>query len=52
MVHPLVLGEGFHLFEQGQPPSTLKLSNQVATATGVAILTYALDSRDTAERPQ
>ncbi|WP_027165745.1 dihydrofolate reductase family protein [Mesorhizobium sp. WSM3224] len=52
MVHPLVLGDGFRLFEPGQPPSTMKLSSHVATATGVAILTYALDTRDAAERPE
>ena len=45
MVHPLVLGEGFRLFEAGQPLSTLTLSGQVATATGVAILTYAFDGK-------
>ncbi len=49
MVHPLVLGEGSRLFEAGQPPSTLTLSGQAATATGVAILTYTFDGK--AERP-
>ncbi|MBZ9761550.1 dihydrofolate reductase family protein [Mesorhizobium sp. CA8] len=45
MVHPLVLGAGSRLFEPGQGPSTLKLSGQIATATGVAILTYAFDGK-------
>jgi dihydrofolate reductase len=43
MVHPLVLGEGSRLFEPGQAPAALKLSDQVSTATGVAILSYAFD---------
>ncbi|TGS16178.1 hypothetical protein EN852_011265 [Mesorhizobium sp. M2E.F.Ca.ET.209.01.1.1] len=43
MVHPLVLGEGSRLFEPGQEPAALKLSGQVSTATGVAILSYAFD---------
>lgn len=51
MVHPLVLGEGSRLFEPGQAPSTLKLSGQVSTATGVAILTYTFDRQDAAKRP-
>ncbi|TIT77791.1 MAG: dihydrofolate reductase [Mesorhizobium sp.] len=50
MVHPLVVGEGFRLFEPGQAPSTLKLLSQVATETGVAILTYAFDKK--AARPE
>ena len=51
MVHPLVLGAGSRLFETGQTPSMLKLSSQVSTATGVAILTYAFDRKDR-ERPE
>ena len=43
MVHPLFLGEGSRLFEPGQAPAALKLSDQVSTATGVAILSYAFD---------
>ncbi|TPI12659.1 dihydrofolate reductase [Mesorhizobium sp. B4-1-3] len=52
MVHPLVLGAGSRLFEPGQAPSALKLSSQIATATGVAILTYAFDGKAAAERPE
>ncbi|RUU51808.1 dihydrofolate reductase family protein [Mesorhizobium sp. M2C.T.Ca.TU.002.02.1.1] len=52
MVHPLVLGAGSRLFEAGQAPSALKLSSQIATTTGVAILTYAFDGKDAAERPE
>ncbi|MDX8527420.1 dihydrofolate reductase family protein [Mesorhizobium sp. MSK_1335] len=48
MVHPLVLGEGLRLFEAGQARSTLKLSSQVTTATGVAILSYTFDIKETA----
>ena len=43
MIHPLLLGEGMRLFEAGQAPSRLKLSSQIVTATGVAILTYTFD---------
>jgi dihydrofolate reductase len=52
MVHPLVLGQGSRLFEPGQAPSTLKLSSQLSTATGVAILTYIFDRQEAAERPE
>ncbi|MBZ9767474.1 dihydrofolate reductase family protein [Mesorhizobium sp. CA6] len=52
MVHPLVLGAGSRLFEPGQAPSMLKLSGQIATATGVAILTYAFDGKAAAELPE
>ncbi|TPJ41594.1 dihydrofolate reductase family protein [Mesorhizobium sp. B2-7-1] len=52
MVHPLVLGEGSRLFEPGQAPSTLKLSSQLSTAAGVAILTYIFDRQEAAERPE
>ncbi|RWD64246.1 dihydrofolate reductase family protein [Mesorhizobium sp.] len=45
MIHPLVLGDGLRLFEAGLAPSTLKLSSQVVTPTGVAILAYAFESR-------
>lgn len=50
MIHPLVLGEGLRLFETGQSPSRLKLSSQVATETGVAILTYSFGMEAAGER--
>ncbi|NUS18375.1 MAG: dihydrofolate reductase [Mesorhizobium sp.] len=45
MIHPLVLGDGLRLFEAGQPPTALKLTSQVVTPTGVAILTYAFERK-------
>ncbi|WP_192244652.1 dihydrofolate reductase family protein [Mesorhizobium silamurunense] len=44
MIHPLVLGEGFRFFDAAPALAKLELSNQVATDTGVAILTYSCAS--------
>jgi hypothetical protein len=42
MIHPLVLGEGFRLFNTGSGFPALTLSAQAATKTGVLIATYRL----------
>lgn len=39
-IHPLVLGKGRRLFDEGGPPATLKLVQSVITRTGVIIATY------------
>lgn len=39
MIHPLVLGTGYRMFE-GSPPAKLGLAHQFVTATGVIIATY------------
>lgn len=39
-VHPLVLGSGKRLFEEGGLPSNLKLVDSKMTGSGVAVLTY------------
>ncbi len=39
-IHPLVLGSGKHLFEDGIIPSNLKLVDTKKTGSGVLILTY------------
>lgn len=42
-IHPLILGEGFRLFEGAGLPSILKLVRSVPTTTGVIIATYDVD---------
>jgi dihydrofolate reductase len=39
-IHPLVLGTGQRLFENGVPPSTFQLTDTKTTSTGVIIATY------------
>ncbi len=39
-IHPLVLGSGKRLFEDGIVPSNLKLVNARTTGSGISILTY------------
>jgi dihydrofolate reductase len=39
-VYPVVVGAGRRLFRDGAPPRTLRLTEQVRTSTGVAVLTY------------
>ncbi len=39
-VHPLVLGSGTRLFEDGGPRLELELSSSVTTTTGVTVATY------------
>jgi dihydrofolate reductase len=40
MIHPLVLGSGRRLFDEGDEFSPLRLVNNVTTTTGVLIATY------------
>jgi dihydrofolate reductase len=40
MIHPLVLGNGKHLFREGGPPLRLQLADSKTTSKGVLILTY------------
>jgi dihydrofolate reductase len=40
MVHPIVLGAGNPLFEQGAALGPLKLTDSQSTSTGVVMLTY------------
>ena len=40
LIHPLVLGSGRRLFEDGGPPATLELVDSKITTTGVIIATY------------
>ena len=40
LIHPLVLGSGRRLFNDGVPSSALRLVNSVPTTTGVIIATY------------
>ncbi|MEJ2601098.1 MAG: dihydrofolate reductase family protein [Anaerolineales bacterium] len=40
MIHPIVLGSGKHLFEDGSALKSLKLVNSEVTTTGVVNLTY------------
>jgi dihydrofolate reductase len=39
-IHPLVLGSGRRLFDDGVPPASLELVSSVTTTTGVIIATY------------
>jgi dihydrofolate reductase len=43
LIHPLVLGQGRHLFSDGVP-AALRLVDSVVTTTGVIIATYALSA--------
>jgi len=45
-IHPLVLGFGTRLFQDGIPESALRLVDTKTTATGVIVATY-----EPAERP-
>jgi dihydrofolate reductase len=40
LIHPLVLGSGRRMFEDGNPPATLRLVDATPTTTGVVIATY------------
>jgi dihydrofolate reductase len=40
MVFPVTLGEGKHLFREGNDKHDLRLSDAKTTRTGVALLTY------------
>jgi dihydrofolate reductase len=40
MIHPVVVGNGKHLFRSGDRPKRLKLVDCTTTRSGVAILTY------------
>lgn len=40
--HPVIAGAGRHLFEPPTPPTRLTLTSAIATASGNAVLTYAL----------
>ena len=40
MVHPLVLGNGKHLFEDGIPATTLRLVETKTFGSGVVVLAY------------
>lgn len=39
-VHPVIVGAGMRLFEQGLDTSTWSLADGTTTSMGVAILTY------------
>jgi dihydrofolate reductase len=41
LIHPIVLGEGQRLFEDGMPTAALRLVESKTTATGVMMATYA-----------
>lgn len=41
MVHPIVLGSGIRLFEEGGGKKVLKLIESKTFSTGVVALTYA-----------
>jgi dihydrofolate reductase len=46
-IHPLVLGEGQRLFDDGVPPTAFELVDATPTTTGVILATYrALRARD------
>jgi dihydrofolate reductase len=40
LIHPLVLGSGHKLFQDGSPLTTLRLVDSVTTTKGVMIATY------------
>jgi dihydrofolate reductase len=48
MIHPIVLGNGKHLFREGNPPLRLRLADSKTTGTGVLILTYTPEKTRTA----
>jgi dihydrofolate reductase len=39
-IHPVVLGNGLRMFDDGAPRANLKLTDSVVTTTGVVIATY------------
>ena len=45
-IHPLVLGSGKRLFEDGVVPSNLKLVNARQTGSGISVLTYQPGARN------
>ena len=47
LIHPLVLGSGQRLFEDGGPPATLELVETRTTTTGVVMATYRQAGADT-----
>jgi dihydrofolate reductase len=40
LIHPLVLGSGYKLFQDGSPHTPLRLVDSVTTTKGVVIATY------------
>jgi dihydrofolate reductase len=46
MVHPVVVGSGKRLFKDGGDLKRLKLAATKTTSTGVAILTYQPDKKE------
>ena len=46
MVHPVIAGEGRHLFEASDATTRLRLVNSVTTSAGNIVLTYALRELD------
>jgi dihydrofolate reductase len=44
MIHPLALGDGKHLFQQGGPKQDLELLKSKTTKSGVLVLTYKVKS--------
>ena len=40
LMHPIILGTGMHLFRDGSPKTSLKLTEIKTTTTGVVILNY------------
>ncbi|HEX2132775.1 MAG TPA: dihydrofolate reductase family protein [Actinophytocola sp.] len=40
LIHPLLLGAGLRLFDDGVPPAGLRLVDSVTTGTGVVLATY------------
>jgi dihydrofolate reductase len=48
MVHPLVLGDGTHLFREGGPTQRLRLTDSKTTGKGVLILSYVPERTRTA----
>ena len=47
LIFPLVLGSGRRLFPNGEPSAALRLTNTVATTTGVVIATYQVSEPKT-----
>lgn len=45
MVHPVVVGRGKHLFEEGEEPKGLALASSEQFASGVLSLTYTAGAR-------
>jgi dihydrofolate reductase len=43
LIHPLVLGTGQRLFDDGVPDAGLKLQDSKTTSTGVMVATYSTD---------